>query len=165
MTELEKQPPERDAVGSSPSAEPSARDIHDGICQLMTSLLAELQQASTAIDQTPLTLSLRQHLARAISLSEQAMALETQNFALKQRYRDDTLPEPLTDREKEVLERAATGSTNSRIASELTVSETTVRTHLRRTFKKLNVQDRTSAVTTAIASGWIAPPTNAASSP
>lgn len=61
----------------------------------------------------------------------------------------------LSAREIEVLNVVARGMTNAQVARRFRVSETTVRTHLRRTFVKLNVQDRTSAVTKAIRRGLI----------
>lgn len=56
-------------------------------------------------------------------------------------------PARLTPREVEVLRLVATGGTNGRIASSLTISEATVKTHLLRIFEKLGVNDRTRAVT------------------
>lgn len=61
----------------------------------------------------------------------------------------------LSDREVEVLGLVARGNTNAQIASALYVSETTVRTHLRRSFAKLGVRDRASAVTEAIRLGMV----------
>lgn len=59
----------------------------------------------------------------------------------------------LSSREIQVLQRAADGQTNSRIARALSLSEATVKTYWQRIFKKLKVHDRTMAVTTAIARG------------
>ncbi len=64
-------------------------------------------------------------------------------------------PEPLSDREREVLQLVAAGRTNRQVARQLQVSEATVKTHLVRTFAKLGVDDRTAAVTTALARGVI----------
>lgn len=50
----------------------------------------------------------------------------------------------------ELLTGVAQGLTNAQVASQLFISETTVKTHLRRAFTKLGVQDRTSAVTEAL---------------
>lgn len=61
----------------------------------------------------------------------------------------------LSPREREVLTGVARGLTNARVASQLYISETTVKTHLRRAFTKLGVQDRTSAVTEALQRGLI----------
>jgi len=61
----------------------------------------------------------------------------------------------LSDREVEVIGLVAAGNTNAQIASQLFVSETTVRTHLRRSFTKLGVRDRASAVAEAIRLGLV----------
>ncbi len=61
----------------------------------------------------------------------------------------------LSPREREVLTGVARGLTNAQVASQLYISETTVKTHLRRAFTKLGVQDRTSAVTEALQRGLI----------
>lgn len=61
------------------------------------------------------------------------------------------LPEsdPLSAREREVLEAVAAGKTNRQIASDLFIGEATVKSHLLRIFTKLEVSDRTRAVTRA----------------
>jgi DNA-binding NarL/FixJ family response regulator len=63
----------------------------------------------------------------------------------------------LSSRETEVLTLVARGHTNAEIGGELFISEATVKTHLLRTFAKLGVNDRTAAVTHAIALGMISP--------
>lgn len=63
-----------------------------------------------------------------------------------------------SERELEVLRLVATGATNAQVASALFVSESTVRTYLRRVFVKLGVQDRTSAALLAVSRGLIEPP-------
>ena len=52
----------------------------------------------------------------------------------------------LSQREVEVLEKLARGLPNAEIAAELTVSENTVRFHLKNIYEKLNVTNRTEAV-------------------
>ncbi len=59
-------------------------------------------------------------------------------------------PEPLTSRELEVVNLVARGASNREIARNLHISEATVKTYLTRIFEKLDVTDRTSAVTTAL---------------
>ena len=54
----------------------------------------------------------------------------------------DGLPEDLTEREYEVARLAADGCRNSEIAERLFVSESTVRTHLRTVFQKLEIDRR-----------------------
>src|ERR1700722_3831314 len=58
--------------------------------------------------------------------------------------------EPLSDRETHVLQLVATGKANKSIARELSLSEDTIKAHLRNIFSKLEVSDRTQAVTTAL---------------
>lgn len=53
--------------------------------------------------------------------------------------------QPLTFREREVLALLALGLSNSEIAAELYVSTDTVKTHVRRVFRKLGVRNRTQA--------------------
>ena len=64
----------------------------------------------------------------------------------------------LTGREMEVLSLVASGQTNSEIGRALFIGEATVKTHLLNAFAKLGVDDRTAAVTTAIARGLIPAP-------
>lgn len=54
-------------------------------------------------------------------------------------------PTELTDREREVLSHLAQGRTNQEIADALTVSENTVRFHLKNIYEKLGVTNRTEA--------------------
>jgi len=61
----------------------------------------------------------------------------------------------LSGREVEVLGLVAKGLTNSEIGRALFISEATVKTHLLRSFSKLDVSDRTAAVTTAMARGML----------
>jgi DNA-binding NarL/FixJ family response regulator len=61
----------------------------------------------------------------------------------------------LSAREVEVLGLVAQGHTNAEIGRHLHISEATVKTHLLRAFAKLEVSDRTAAVTSAIARGLL----------
>jgi DNA-binding NarL/FixJ family response regulator len=64
-------------------------------------------------------------------------------------------PAALTARELEVLTLVAEGCTNADIGRALHIGEATVKTHLLRTFTKLEVSDRTAAVTTAMSLGLL----------
>jgi DNA-binding NarL/FixJ family response regulator len=66
-------------------------------------------------------------------------------------------PVTLTRRETEVLAAVARGGTNAEIARELFIGEATVKTHLLRIFAKLQVDDRTRAVTVALERGLLPP--------
>jgi two-component system NarL family response regulator len=63
----------------------------------------------------------------------------------------------LTDRELEVLNLMARGMPNSEIATNLSISVGTVKTHINRILSKLGARDRTQAVTTAIQRGLVHP--------
>ena len=54
-----------------------------------------------------------------------------------------------------MLRLVAQGCTNADIGRELYITEATVKTHLLRAFTKLDVSDRTAAVTTAMAAGLL----------
>lgn len=56
----------------------------------------------------------------------------------------------LTSREKDVLLLVTQGESNKSIAEKLVLSEVTVKSHLNRIFKKLNVTNRTQAVLLAM---------------
>ena len=59
--------------------------------------------------------------------------------------REETLVEPLSEREIEVLRLVAQGLTNREIAERLFIAEGTVKKHLTSILSKLNVRDRTQA--------------------
>jgi DNA-binding NarL/FixJ family response regulator len=61
----------------------------------------------------------------------------------------------LTAREIEVLQSVAAGMRNKEVAYHLGVSESTVNAHIKHILEKLNVTDRTHAVTTALRRGII----------
>lgn len=63
----------------------------------------------------------------------------------------------LTQREIELLTLVANGFSNKGIAQELSISENTVKYHIRQILNKLDVQNRTEAVTIALKMGLIEP--------
>lgn len=63
--------------------------------------------------------------------------------------------EPLSNRELEILECVVAGMVNKEIASELHISENTVKVHLRNVYTKLGVSTRTEATTEAIRLGLV----------
>ena len=61
----------------------------------------------------------------------------------------------LTTRELEVLKRIVAGRSNKEIASDLYISEATVKTHINSILSKLGVSDRTQAATSALQRGIV----------
>jgi NarL family two-component system response regulator LiaR len=62
-------------------------------------------------------------------------------------------PEPLTEREIEVLQKVALGKSNNEIARELFIAEVTVRTHISRLLEKLHLANRVQATLYALRQG------------
>lgn len=67
------------------------------------------------------------------------------------------LHQNLSPREREVLERLVKGATNKEIASSLTISENTVKNHLKNILEKLHLENRVQAATYALREGLISP--------
>ncbi len=63
--------------------------------------------------------------------------------------------EQLSERELEILQLMAKGAANKEISAQLSISQSTVKTHISSIFQKLGVNDRTEAVTQAIKKGII----------
>ena len=65
--------------------------------------------------------------------------------------------EPLSQRELEILELVASGTTNREAAARLYISEATVKTHLLHIYAKLGVNDRAAAVAEGYNRGLLTP--------
>jgi NarL family two-component system response regulator LiaR len=63
--------------------------------------------------------------------------------------------ESLTARERDVLKLLASGATNKQIASDLSIVEKTVKTHVSNVLSKLGLQSRTQAALYAVQRGWV----------
>ncbi len=64
-------------------------------------------------------------------------------------------PDPLSDRERQILQRAGDGRTSAEIAAELHLSEGTVRNYLSEAIAKLGATNRTDAARIARTRGWL----------
>jgi DNA-binding NarL/FixJ family response regulator len=69
---------------------------------------------------------------------------------------NEAAPEPLTERERQVLQLAAEGLANKQIAAALQISEHTVKFHLSSLYGKLGVASRTEAIRAGTRRGWVA---------
>ena len=61
---------------------------------------------------------------------------------------------PLTDREREVLELVADGMNTKEIAEELSIKTGTVRNYISAIFDKLDVKNRIEAIAQSKEKGW-----------
>jgi DNA-binding NarL/FixJ family response regulator len=75
--------------------------------------------------------------------------------AVAQKLAEHMADEPISPRELEVLSLMAGGKRNKEIAGELSIAEDTVKMHVRNILSKLQVSDRTEAVTIALRRGII----------
>jgi two-component system, NarL family, response regulator DesR len=64
-------------------------------------------------------------------------------------------PDPLTDRERQILQRAGEGRSSTDIAAELHLSEGTVRNYLSEAIAKLGASNRIDAARIARTKGWL----------
>lgn len=67
----------------------------------------------------------------------------------------DTAPDPLTERERQILWRAGEGRSSQEIADDLRLSEGTVRNYLSEAISKLGASNRVEAARMARAKGWL----------
>ncbi|HEY1802947.1 MAG TPA: response regulator transcription factor [Terracidiphilus sp.] len=68
---------------------------------------------------------------------------------------EHVIDDELSDREIDVLKLIASGTSNKIIATQLSLAETTVKTHVQNILFKLGANDRTHAVTIALKRGYI----------
>jgi DNA-binding NarL/FixJ family response regulator len=97
--------------------------------------LEQVSEGHPAIDP-----AVQQHLLDALSTASRAGPVAR-------------LPDGLTPREAEVLTLIARGMSNSEIAAELVVNETTIKSHINHLFAKTGVRDRAQAVSYAYQHG------------
>ena len=103
----------------------------------------------------------REELFRAIRAVSKGESLIEPGVASKvldrlaQLSRQEQPSRLLSGRESEVLQAMATGSANKQIAFELSITESTVKTHVANIFHKLEASGRTEAVTKALQMGLI----------
>jgi DNA-binding NarL/FixJ family response regulator len=102
----------------------------------------------------------RAELLRAVRAAAEGQGVLSPSVATRLMSRVRTpAPELLSQRELEVLELVAAGTTNRDAAVRLFISEATVKTHLLHIYAKLGVPDRASAVAEAYNRGLLTPGT------
>ena len=92
-------------------------------------------------------------VARGESLLQPAVATRLLNRVARRPAQPPQ--ETLTERELDVLRLLARGAANKEIGAALHISESTVKTHVANIFQKLDVGDRTEAVTAALRRGLL----------
>ncbi|MGC4902743.1 response regulator [Micromonospora echinospora] len=99
-----------------------------------------------------------EELFRAVEAAAQGQAALSPAVATRlMRQMRQPASEPLSQRELEVLELVARGSTNREAARQLFISEATVKTHLLHAYAKVGVNDRAAAVAAAFSRGYLTP--------
>ena len=98
-----------------------------------------------------------EEVARGGTYVHPLLALATLKRAKQKYIKDSEDHELLAPREKEVLLLTVSGLGNQEMATRLNLSLSTVKTHLRSIFRKLNATDRTQAVVQAVRRGLILP--------
>jgi len=97
-----------------------------------------------------------QEAASKLGIDEQGLneALYEMPYPRPERRRSAE-PCPLSGRELDVLRELASGKVYKQIAAELSLSASTVRTHLHNVYGKIGAVDRAQAVLIATSKGWI----------
>lgn len=85
---------------------------------------------------------------RRVKITEKELA--NKSNAVNVHISNDDPIVPLTQREREILECVAKGASNGEISEKLSIQEVTVKTHMNKILKKLNVNNRTQAVMVAM---------------
>ena len=94
-------------------------------------------------------------VSRGESLIQPVFTTKVLDKLASELSRKSTGADTLSDREIEVLRLMAKGVSNKDIADQLSITQSTVKTHITSIFQKLNVTTRTEAVTTALKRGII----------
>jgi LuxR family transcriptional regulator, maltose regulon positive regulatory protein len=92
------------------------------------------------------------HAARLLEAFQETSSESAQKYVVDQtthatawHHPSETLIDPLSEREIEILSLIATGLTNQEIADRLTISLNTVKTHVKNIYSKLNTRSRLEA--------------------
>ena len=123
-----------------------------GIEQLIEAI--EMTHTGNAwIDPAIASIVLRQMRQGIVQPSNRKQTIEIKS--LEPEYEQVLASDPVTEREREVLELMVAGCTNVAIAERLFITVGTVKTHVRNILAKLCADDRTEAAVRALRSGII----------
>ena len=141
----------------------AARKIKENMASVRTLVLSGMPVETAVLDAlnhgvdgfvhkdiTPAGLA---HAIRTVAAGQRYLGPEVTQALIersRQPQASDPDPVPLSPREQEVLELMATSATYREIAAQLTVSEETIRTYVKRILTKLNQPNRTQAVIVAL---------------
>ena len=95
---------------------------------------------------------LNRHLVMLLSNHTYLLAFASMEEKQQNSIVGDTAPvlNPLTDREQEVLRLILRGNSNKAIAAQLSISENTVKTHVKNIYSKYNVSSRAEIISTLL---------------
>ena len=135
------------------------RDTDQALATLQRALaLAEPEGYARVFVDAPIAALLRRAAPRSGYASKLLAILEAQKRAAGERLAQpqaSSLVEPLTPREREILQLVASGATNQDISRDLFITVNTVKTHITHIFGKLRVTRRIQAASRARELGLI----------
>jgi two-component system, NarL family, response regulator LiaR len=105
------------------------------------------------IDPAIASIVLRQMRQSMVQSTDRNQTIEIRS--IEPEYEQVLASDPVTDREREVLELMVSGCTNAIVADRLFITVGTVKTHVRNILAKLCADDRTEAAVRALRSGII----------
>jgi DNA-binding NarL/FixJ family response regulator len=97
-----------------------------------------------------------------VSLTASALKMPTQDWSPQaspavrpSSSGSESVRRALTDREKQILRLVCDGLSNAEIAAQLAISPETVKSELKRIFRKIGVRNRTQAAGVLVREGWL----------
>ena len=141
-------------VGCSPADRSNLRIIRGKVSILCELLSADIPTADE-VSRTIFSVEIRQAISEindGETLEELRELLGFPKYFLSQSKKTNRVAIPLTKREKEVLMLLPRGLTAKAMASELFLTEATIKSHLAAIFRKFEVANRTQAIAIAVES-------------
>jgi LuxR family maltose regulon positive regulatory protein len=119
----------------------------------MAALLKRLQKENVAVDHIEKILTASGGNKEVVSQETVEQSVPSPHRPLLRSIPSSSLVEPLTNRELDVLELLAQRLQNKEIAEKLSISSTTVKSHLQNIYNKMNVTNRRQAIAQAYTLG------------